>query len=71
VGGCNSNNSGLEIYPVTATGKIISGIVAVMGIVLIALPTGIISAGFIEKINHSKTEKEKDICPHCGKQLNS
>ena len=40
-----------DIYPITTLGKIISGIVAVLGIGLIALPTGIISAGFIEKIN--------------------
>jgi voltage-gated potassium channel len=58
-----------DIYPVTTLGKVISGIVAVMGIGLIALPTGIISAGFVEKINHSKTEKNNDICPHCGKRV--
>lgn len=56
-----------DIYPVTAIGKIISGIVAVMGIGLIALPTGIISAGFIDKMNKAKIEKRNKVCPHCGK----
>lgn len=58
-----------DIYPVTTIGKIISGVVAVLGIGLIALPTGIISAGFIEKINQPKNEKEKNVCPHCGKEI--
>jgi voltage-gated potassium channel len=58
-----------DIYPITSIGKIISGLVAVLGIGLIALPTGIISAGFIEKINHSKNEKKSYICPHCGKEV--
>jgi voltage-gated potassium channel len=58
-----------DIYPVTTIGKIISGVVAVLGIGLIALPTGIISAGFIEKINRPKNEKSKNVCPHCGKEI--
>jgi voltage-gated potassium channel len=58
-----------DIYPITTLGKFLSGIVAVVGIGLIALPTGIISAGFIEKLNHSKMEKKNDICPHCGKEI--
>ena len=58
-----------DIYPVTTLGKIISGIMAILGIGLIALPTGIISAGFIERINQKKSEKKKNICPHCGKEI--
>lgn len=55
-----------DVYPVTGLGKFISGIIAVLGIGLIALPTGIISAGFMEKIGKKKkTEK----CPHCGKEI--
>jgi voltage-gated potassium channel len=58
-----------DIYPITTLGKIISGVVAVLGLGLIALPTGIISAGFIEKINQSKNETKSYICPHCGKKV--
>ena len=43
-----------DIYPVTVGGKILSGIIAILGIGLVAVPTGIISAGFIESI----TEEE-------------
>ena len=54
-----------DIYPVTGIGKIISGIIALLGIGLVALPTGIISSGFVEEINHNK-KKKKLLCPHCG-----
>jgi voltage-gated potassium channel len=56
-----------DVYPVTVFGKIVSGLLAVSGIVLVALPTGIISAGFLEKINNKN--KEKKACPHCGKEI--
>jgi voltage-gated potassium channel len=55
-----------DIYPVTALGKLISGIIAILGIGIIALPTGIISAGFVDRLK--KKEKEKK-CSHCGKEL--
>jgi voltage-gated potassium channel len=55
-----------DIAPITTLGKIISGIVAILGIGLIALPTGIISSGFVSKLNNSK--KSKIICPHCKKE---
>lgn len=57
-----------DIYPITPFGKVISSIVAFLGIGLIALPTGIISAGFIGKISQLKNKKSK-ICPHCGKEI--
>lgn len=37
-----------DIYPVTTAGRILSGVIAVLGIGLVAVPTGIISAGFVE-----------------------
>ena len=55
-----------DIYPVTALGKFISGIIAILGIGIIALPTGIISAGFVDRLK--KKEKIKK-CPHCGKEI--
>lgn len=52
-----------DIYPITAMGKILSAVIAVLGIGLVAVPTGIISAGFMEVIDNNKKEKEnaKDI----------
>lgn len=58
-----------DVFPITTLGKLLSGIIAVMGIGLIALPTGILSAGFIEILNGSKTKKNSSVCPHCGKEI--
>jgi voltage-gated potassium channel len=55
-----------DIYPVTAAGRVISGIIALLGIGLVAVPTGIISAGFVEQMDSHRTIQ---ICPHCGKDV--
>lgn len=61
-----------DVYPVTITGKILSGIIALLGIGLVALPTGIISSGFMEEIteNRDSKPKKKCFCPYCGENLN-
>lgn len=38
-----------DIYPVTVGGKILTSFISLLGIGVIALPTGIIAAGFVEK----------------------
>ncbi|MBN2039146.1 MAG: potassium channel family protein [Spirochaetes bacterium] len=57
-----------DVYPITALGKILSGIIAILGIGLVALPTGIISSGFITEVTDTKNKRIK-YCPHCGKEL--
>jgi voltage-gated potassium channel len=39
-----------DIFPITVAGKILSSCIALLGIGLVAVPTGIISAGFMERI---------------------
>lgn len=46
-----------DIYPITVLGKILASIVAIIGIGIIAIPTGIISAGFVNEIKN-KDNKE-------------
>lgn len=60
-----------DIYPITVLGKILSAIIALLGIGLVAVPTGIISAGFTELIDEEKEneEDEKLYCPYCGHKL--
>ncbi len=48
-----------DVYPVTFIGKIVGALMAILGIGLVAMPTGIISAGFLEKINEKAKEKEE------------
>lgn len=55
-----------DIYPVTAVGKICSAVIALLGIGLVALPSGLIVAGFLEEMQSDKASRK---CPHCGKAL--
>ncbi|MCR5612676.1 ion transporter [Treponema sp.] len=58
-----------DIYPVTVLGKILSAIIALLGIGLVAVPTGIISAGFVEAISKPEEERKIKFCPYCGEKL--
>ena len=61
-----------DIYPITGIGKILSGIIALLGIGIVALPTGIISSAYIEEIQHNRKKTKKnaiELCPHCGKNI--
>lgn len=46
-----------EIYPVTVGGKIFGSVISLVGIGVIAVPTGIISASFVELIDKHKSNK--------------
>ena len=56
-----------DMYPVTLIGKFCASIIAVLGIGMFALPTGILGAGFVEAIQRHKEPRQ--ICPHCGKDI--
>ena len=60
-----------DIVPITVFGKSLRGIIALLGIGLVAVPTGIISAGFMEQMNSNKDSENdaKHYCPYCGKKL--
>lgn len=45
-----------DIYPVTTTGRIITMISSLLGVAIVALPAGIITAGYMETINDSKDD---------------
>ena len=48
-----------DVYPITVLGKTLAGIIALLGIGLVALPTGIISSGFIEEFNEERIKKRR------------
>jgi voltage-gated potassium channel len=56
-----------DMIPLTAIGKLLSGIFAIVGFGLLALPAGILSAGFFELTQKPKSKKHN--CPHCGKDF--
>lgn len=43
-----------DVVPVSDAGKALASITAIFGIALVAIPTGIISAGFLQVINEEK-----------------
>ncbi len=57
-----------DIFPVTVMGKVLASLIAMSGIGLVALPTGIISSGFVDEIQSNKKQL-KISCPHCGKHI--
>jgi len=62
-----------DIYPVTVGGQISSILITFLGVGVVAIPTGIISAGFTTHITEKRTMggdiESENVCPHCGKQL--
>jgi voltage-gated potassium channel len=54
-----------DIYPITVGGRIVAGIISVLGILMVAVPTGIISAGFIEE-SAKESVSEQKFCSNCG-----
>ncbi|MDD1720550.1 MAG: hypothetical protein LUP95_01000 [Euryarchaeota archaeon] len=56
-----------EFFPLTTAGKLLGGVIALVAIGLIALPTAILSAGFVQGLQE---EREKDgTRPHCGERI--
>ena len=48
-----------DIYPITTTGRVITMISSLFGIAIVALPAGIITAGYMEALNE-ETEKSEN-----------
>jgi voltage-gated potassium channel len=49
-----------DVFPITILGKLLSGIISILGIGLIALPSGIISSGFINLYDKENKANEKE-----------
>lgn len=50
-----------DIYPITPLGKILSSVISLIGIAMIALPTGIVSSAFMSVMQKKKKNIEKDL----------
>ncbi|MBQ9207227.1 MAG: ion transporter [Treponema sp.] len=48
-----------DIYPITTAGKILCALMAIFGVAIIAVPTGIISSGFVEGSSEEDDERLK------------
>lgn len=60
-----------DIYPVTAVGRVLGAVMALLGVGVIAIPAGIIGSGFAEELARKREARmaEERICPHCGGDL--
>ena len=72
-----------DIYPITTLGRLMAIVIAFLGVGLVAIPTGIISAGFVEQQTRMKTREDymeeavlrfvvihvNDTHPYVGKQV--
>ena len=63
-----------DVYPITDGGKIVAGIMALLGVGLVALPAGILSGAFMDKLGRKNSappisSEQFRFCPHCGKPL--
>jgi voltage-gated potassium channel len=50
-----------DIVPVTPLGKMVGGVIAVIGLGMVALPAGLLASGFSEQLHHRRREFETEI----------
>jgi voltage-gated potassium channel len=55
-----------DVTPLTMLGKFLSMLVAISGVLVLALPTAILGSGFMEELGK---RRKKPVCPHCGKEI--
>ena len=61
-----------DVTPVTEIGKFVGAVVCMIGVMVVALPTGILASGFMEVMREQRGNKEGNnftFCPHCGEEL--
>lgn len=58
---------GSGFSPQTVGGKFIASFLAVLGIMMYAIPAGLLASGFEDELK--KHDKYKNCCPHCHKDL--
>jgi voltage-gated potassium channel len=57
-----------DMIPITPLGQFFTGGILIIGVAILAMPAGIITAGFLEESR--KTKGHADIhCPHCGRPI--
>lgn len=59
-----------DVYPVTGLGKLLGGVIAIIGVGLFALPAGILASGFSDALSSkNKKTEQNNFCPRCGQKL--
>ena len=55
-----------DAFPITPLGKVVGTGVAILGIAVYALPTGIVASAFMEEM---RKKRHGHRCPHCGMDI--
>jgi voltage-gated potassium channel len=53
-----------DVVPRTAVGRLLGGVIAILGIGFFALPAGVLAAAFAEEVGRPRGD---DSCPRCGR----
>lgn len=54
-----------DVYPVTVLGRVLAGVLALIGVGIVALPTGIIAGAFMERLQNERARQAaRRIRPH-------
>ena len=56
-----------DACPITPLGKVLASFIAILGIGMFAVPTGILGAGFTDEMRRKNAPPRR--CPHCGGDL--
>lgn len=58
-----------DVFPITPHGQLLSAVIALLGIGVVALPTGILGAAFVEEMQASRRERTVVLCGRCGGEV--
>lgn len=59
-----------DVAPVTVAGRVVAGVIAILGVGLFAIPAGILGSGFVEQMQQRKSAAAAaETCPHCGREI--
>ncbi len=47
-----------DVYPITPLGKLIGGVIALIGVGMVALPAGVFASAFMEEVQKKRSERE-------------
>ena len=58
-----------DVAPVTPLGRLLAGVIALLGIGIFALPAGILGSSFMEQVSQERNLSALRTCPHCGREI--
>ena len=56
----NMTTIGMNVYPETPLGKVIGGLIIILGVATFALPTSILTSGFVDELQRKREEEHSE-----------